>query len=152
MTVPSAHIDGTPRRGMIARVAAVASLAAAMILVVLLLLGSGPTTRCGANFQDCGGLVTGDDVLIGPAKVGSVQSIGLTRDGQAEVTFSVDNADARGHGGADLRELAVGDRQQLRGPRARSRRRAADRDGGMITRNHTYSSVNLDQLFDTLTR
>ena len=34
--------------------------------------------------------MTGDDVMIGPAKVGSVQSIGLSPNGLAEVKFSVD--------------------------------------------------------------
>ena len=34
--------------------------------------------------------MTGDDVMIGPAKVGSVQSIGLSPNGLAEVKFSVE--------------------------------------------------------------
>ena len=39
---------------MIARVAAVASLAGAVILVVLLLLGNGPDYTLRAEFQDSG--------------------------------------------------------------------------------------------------
>ena len=55
---------------MIARVAAVAALAAAIVVVVLVVLGGSTSYTLHADFQDAGGLVTGDDVLMGPAKVG----------------------------------------------------------------------------------
>ena len=62
---------------------------AAIVLVVLVLFGNGSTYTLKANFLDAGGLVTGDDVLIGPAKIGSVKSIGLTPNGQAEVVMGL---------------------------------------------------------------
>ena len=61
------------------------------MLVVLVLFTSGSTYTLRANFLDAGGLVTGDDVLIGGAKVGSVSSIGLTPDGQAQVAMGLDS-------------------------------------------------------------
>ena len=64
---------------MIARVAAVASLAGAVILVVAAVARERcPTTRCAPNSRTAGGLVTGDDVLIGPARSARCKSIALT--------------------------------------------------------------------------
>ena len=83
-----------------------------------------------------------------------MKSISLTSNGQARDHDEHQlerGAVARGHGGADLRELAVGHRHQLH--RARARRRAqapAIPNGGTIGENHTYSFVSLDQVFDSL--
>ena len=85
----------TRRAEMVTRVAAGGSLLAAIVLVVLVLFDSGSTYTIRANFLDAGGLVTGDDVLIGPARVGSVKSIGLTPDGQAQVVMGLDSSVAQ---------------------------------------------------------
>jgi phospholipid/cholesterol/gamma-HCH transport system substrate-binding protein len=138
---------------MIARVAAVASLAGAVVLVAFLLLGdnSGYTLR--AEFRDSGGLVTGDDVMIGPAKVGSVQSIGLSSNGLAEVKFSVDSTAAPVHQGTVVRVYenslsGIANRYVVLEPGPGSAPEI--RAGGTIPQNQTYSFVSLDQLFDTL--
>ncbi len=136
---------------MIARVAAVASLAGAVILVALLLLGNGPDYTLQAQFQDSGGLVTGDDVMIGPAKVGSVQSIGLSPDGLAEVKFSVDKPM---HDGTVVRIYenslsGIANRYVVLEPGPADAPQIDD--GATIPQNHTYSFVSLDQLFNTLT-
>jgi phospholipid/cholesterol/gamma-HCH transport system substrate-binding protein len=136
---------------MIARVAAVASLAGAVILVVVLLLGSGPDYALRAEFQDSGGLVTGDDVMIGPAKVGSVQSIGLAPNGLAEVKFSVDQPV---HAGTVVRVYenslsGIANRYVVLEPGPADAPEI--RDGATIPQNDTYSFVSLDQLFNTLT-
>ena len=81
---------------MIARIAAVASLTTAIVVVALVLLGGGSSYTLHADFQDAGGLVTGNQVLIGPATVGSVQSISLTANGQAQVTMSIDSGAVAG--------------------------------------------------------
>ena len=54
----------------IARVAAAGALLGAILLVVLVLFTSGSTYTLRAEFQDAGGLVAGNDVLIGPSTVG----------------------------------------------------------------------------------
>ena len=136
---------------MIARIAAVASLAGAVILVVVLLLGSGPDYALRAEFQDSGGLVTGDDVMIGPAKVGSVQSIGLAPNGLAEVKFSVDHPV---HAGTVVRVYenslsGIANRYVVLEPGPADAPEI--RDGATIPQNDTYSFVSLDQLFNTLT-
>jgi phospholipid/cholesterol/gamma-HCH transport system substrate-binding protein len=135
---------------MIARVAAVASLVGAVVLVVLLLLENSPDYTLRAEFQDAGGLVTGNDVMIGLAKVGSVTSIGLAPDGLAEVKFSVDSPM---HEGTVARVYenslsGIANRYVVLEPGPSDATEI--HDGGMIARTDTYSFVSLDQLFDTL--
>src|SRR5580704_7014882 len=97
----NAHTDA--EAFMIARVAAVASLAIAIVVIVVVLLGGGSTYTLHADFTDAGGLVTGDDVLMGPAKVGQVQSISLTPNGEAEITMAIDSVAGPLHEGTVAR-------------------------------------------------
>ncbi len=60
------------------RVAAVGSLVAAIVIVAVILLSGGSSYMLHADFEDAGQLVTGNQVLMGPATVGTVTSIGLT--------------------------------------------------------------------------
>jgi phospholipid/cholesterol/gamma-HCH transport system substrate-binding protein len=138
---------------MIARVAAVASLAVAIIVVVLVLVGgSGPYTLH-ADFQDAGGLVTGNDVLMGPGNVGTVQSISLTANGQAQITMSIDSSAAPLHEGTVARIYenslsGVATRYIVLEPASSDAPEIPN--GGTIGENHTYSFVSLDQVFDSL--
>jgi phospholipid/cholesterol/gamma-HCH transport system substrate-binding protein len=75
---------------LVGRIAASAALIAALVLVALIVLGGGGGYAVQANFQDAGGLVSGDLVLIGTAQVGTVNSIGLTPNGQVAVSMSLD--------------------------------------------------------------
>ena len=79
---------------MIARVASVGALVGALLLIVLVFFANSSSYTLHAEFQDAGGLVTGNDVMIGPARVGSVKSIGLTSHGQAEVVIGLDSSAA----------------------------------------------------------
>ena len=138
---------------MIARVAAVAALAGAVVLVVLILFGGGPSYTVTADFQDAGGLVPGNLVLIGPAQVGSVRSIGLGSHGQAVVKFSVDSGVAPLHQGTVARIYenslsGIANRYIVLQPGPQSSPEI--HDGGVIDQTHTYSFVSLDQLFDSL--
>jgi phospholipid/cholesterol/gamma-HCH transport system substrate-binding protein len=138
---------------MIARIAAVAALAGAVVLVVLILFGGGPGYTVTADFQDAGGLVPGNLVLIGPAQVGSVQSIGLGSNGQAVVKFSVDSGVAPLHTGTVARIYenslsGIANRYIVLQPGPQSAPEI--HDGGVIDQTHTYSFVSLDQLFDAL--
>ena len=147
--------DGNRSRssGVITRIAAAASLAAAIVLVVLVLFGSGSSYTLHANFQDAGGLVTGDDVLIGPAKVGSVKSIGLTSNGEAQVVIGLDSGAGPMHQGTVARIYenslsGIANKYVVLEPGPNEA--PAIQDGGTIGLDHTYSIVNLDQLFDAL--
>jgi phospholipid/cholesterol/gamma-HCH transport system substrate-binding protein len=135
----------------VARITAVAALLLALVVVAVVILSSGPGYALRANFVNASGLVTGDNVLIGPATVGTVTSIGLTPSGQAQVGLSLKNV-APLHQGTVARiyedslsgiaskyvELAPGPAQAPPIP-----------NGGLIDATHTYSAVNIDQLFDT---
>ncbi|HYB27801.1 MAG TPA: MlaD family protein [Solirubrobacteraceae bacterium] len=138
---------------MIARVAAVASLVTAIVVVVLVVLGGGSSYTLKADFQDAGGLVAGNDVLMGPAKVGSVQSISLTPNGQAQVTMSIDSQAAPLHEGTVARVYenslsGIANKYVVLEPA--SSQAPAIPSGGTITEQDTYSFVSLDQVFDAL--
>jgi phospholipid/cholesterol/gamma-HCH transport system substrate-binding protein len=138
---------------MIARVAAVAALAVAIVVVVLVVLGGSTSYTLHAEFQDAGGLVTGDDVLMGPAKVGSIQSISLTSNGQAQVTMSIDSGASPLHEGTVARIYenslsGIATRYVVLEPAPSDAPEIAD--GGTIGEDHTYSFVSLDQVFDSL--
>src|SRR5579884_2621495 len=62
-------------------------LVVAVIAYVLLSGGSPYTVRL--LFSDASGLVSGDQVMIGPSAIGSVQSVSLTPTGQAAVVIGV---------------------------------------------------------------
>jgi len=138
---------------MIARVAAIASLAIAIVVIVLVVLGGGSTYTLHADFQDAGGLVTGDNVLMGPATVGQVQSISLTRSGQAEVTMTLDSSAAPLHQGTVARIYenslsGVATRYVVIEPGATEAPEIPS--GSTLTEDHTYSFVSLDQVFDSI--
>jgi phospholipid/cholesterol/gamma-HCH transport system substrate-binding protein len=138
---------------MIARIAALASLATAIVVVVLVLLGGSPHYTLHADFQDAGGLVAGNQVLMGPATVGSVKSISLTPNGQAQVTMSIDSGAAPLHEGTVARIYenslsGIANKYVVLEPGAGEA--PGIPDGGTIGENHTYSFVSLDQVFDAL--
>jgi phospholipid/cholesterol/gamma-HCH transport system substrate-binding protein len=148
--------NGTPDSvggpSVIARVAAGGSLVAAIVLVVLVLFGGGSNYTLKANFLDTGGLVTGDDVLIGPAKAGSVKSIDLTPNGQAQVVLGFDSGTGELPEGTIARIYenslsGIANKYVVLEP---STSPVMMKSGAVIGADHTYAEVNLDQLFDTL--
>src|SRR5688500_17052916 len=70
-------------------VAAIAILVALVVTAVVLLKGDDEYTVT-AQFQSAAALVTGNQVVIGARPVGIVMEIRLAPDGQANVTFTVD--------------------------------------------------------------
>jgi phospholipid/cholesterol/gamma-HCH transport system substrate-binding protein len=141
-----------PRAALASRVAAVAALAAAIVLIVLVLFANSSAYTLKANFQDAGGLVTGDDVLIAGAKVGSVQSIVLTPNGQAQVTMGLNSSSGRMPDGTVARIYenslsGIANKYVVLEPGSGQ---GQIPDGGVIQEDHTYAQVNLDELFDTL--
>jgi phospholipid/cholesterol/gamma-HCH transport system substrate-binding protein len=124
----------------------------ALVVVGVLILGGGSRYSLNADFQNASGLVTGDNVLIGPAAVGTISSISLTRNGEARVGLSLRSGVGPMHQGTVARIFE----DSLSGIASRyvelepgpSQAPTID-DGGLITSTHTYSEVNIDQLFDT---
>jgi phospholipid/cholesterol/gamma-HCH transport system substrate-binding protein len=121
-------------------------------VVGVLILGGGSSYSLSADFQNASGLVKGDNVLIGPAAVGTINSIGLSRNGEARIRMTLHGGVGPMHQGTVARIFE----DSLSGIASRyielepgpSQAPAID-DGGVITATHTYSEVNIDQLFDT---
>jgi phospholipid/cholesterol/gamma-HCH transport system substrate-binding protein len=129
------------------------ALALAAIVVVYVLLAGGSSYSVRLLFSDASGLVTGDQVFIGPSSVGSVQSIGLTDTGQAAVVISVDGDVAPLYRGtvARIEEnglAGIASHYVTLQPAASTGSRIPS--GGTISQNDTYAEVSLDELFDTL--
>jgi phospholipid/cholesterol/gamma-HCH transport system substrate-binding protein len=74
---------------IVARAAALGALVLIAILAALLLLGDGGDNTYRLRFETGGQLVPGNEVRIGGRPVGSINSIELTDDNQAEVEISV---------------------------------------------------------------
>jgi phospholipid/cholesterol/gamma-HCH transport system substrate-binding protein len=124
----------------------------ALVAVGLIVLGGGGSYTVTAYFQDAGGLVGGDEVLIGPAHAGTVQSIGLTPDGAAAVTMSLDGGVSPLYQGAVARiyeDSLSGIASKYVTLQPASSAGPEIPDGGVIPESDTYSEVNIDELFDT---
>jgi phospholipid/cholesterol/gamma-HCH transport system substrate-binding protein len=108
-----------------------------------------------AEFTNASQLVGGEVVTIGGTNVGKVHDIRLADNGNALVTFTVDDAYAPLRRGtiAQVRSYSlsgVANRQvQLTLP-PRDEAGRPIRDGGTMARAETVSEVELDQLFNTL--
>jgi phospholipid/cholesterol/gamma-HCH transport system substrate-binding protein len=122
------------------------------VVIALLLLQSGSSYTLRANFADAGGLVKGNLVMMGPATVGTVDSIGLTPNGQAQVTMSLDSDASPVPQGTIARVYE----NSLSGSANRYvvleppvKRGPSIPNGGVIPQYDTRSFVSLDQLFNT---
>lgn len=73
------------------RIAAVAALAVATMVVALLLTRGGDTYEVNAVFDDVRGLIEGGEVKAGSVNVGQVEEITIGDDGLPVVTMSVDD-------------------------------------------------------------
>jgi phospholipid/cholesterol/gamma-HCH transport system substrate-binding protein len=129
--------------------AAAAVLAAAVVVAVLLFTGGGGY-QVTADFVNAGQLVKGGEVRVAGVAVGTVKKIDVSRDGLAEVTFSVND---------DYAPLRQGTRAIVR-PSSLSgiANRFVDLqlgpqdgdeipDGGHIGTDHTETAVELDEVF-----
>ena len=118
----------------------------------MLILGGGSSYSLSADFQNASGLVTGDNVLIGPAAVGTINAITLTSNGQARVKMSLHGGVGPMHQGTVARIAedslsGIASKYVLLEPGPSQA--PPIEDGGVITSTHTYAEVNLDQVFDT---
>ncbi|MCL2418588.1 MAG: MlaD family protein [Conexibacteraceae bacterium] len=139
-----------------ARVRAVGggALLLALVAIAYLVLSGGSAYRVRMLFSDASGLVNGDQVMIGPSSVGSVQSISLTRNGQAAVVVSLAADAAPLYQGTVARieenGLAGIASHYITLQPAPSTGNAQIRSGGTIPQTDTYAEVGLDQLFNAL--
>jgi phospholipid/cholesterol/gamma-HCH transport system substrate-binding protein len=144
-----------PTSSVVGRIAAVAALVGAIVVVLLLVLGGGSSYTVTGQFANASQLVTGNNVNVAGAPVGSIKQISLSDDGQALVEMEISD-DA-------YTPLPEGTHATIRSQSLSGiANRYVDLDlpaqpdgktissGGEITQADTTSEVDLDQLFNTL--
>lgn len=142
--------DGSRRRAIV-----VLSLLAAVFVLWLMLRGGGDEYQVTGEFANASQLVEGNQVVIGGIPVGLVDQIDVGPEGQALVSFSVDDKYAPLHRGttATVRWTSlssVAQRQvQLTVPTDDMGGEEVP-DGGSLTQAETVSEVDIDQIFNTL--
>jgi phospholipid/cholesterol/gamma-HCH transport system substrate-binding protein len=138
-----------------ARVAAVAALVAGAILVVLVLSGGEDSYEVTAEFENASQLVGSEQVVVGGVPAGKVTEIRLGSDGQALVTFSVDEEFAPLRRGtvATVRSYSISglaNRQvQLTIPPDQTAGEEIE-DGGTLSQSETVAEVDIDAVFNAL--
>ena len=152
----------------VGRTAAIAAVIAAGVLVAVLLFGgggSGYTVK--ATFLNASQLVNGNSVQVGGVRVGSVDGIKITDDGQAEITLKISDDYAPLPDGtqAVIRQASqsgIANRYvdlRIPGHELPAGTGEADKaiehagtidDGGHIGVDETQTAVDLDQLFNLL--
>ncbi len=137
------------------RIAAIVAVVVAVVVVAVLIFSSGGGYTVKADFINAGQLVTGDQVEVAGAPVGSINGIALTGDGQAEITMSVKPPyqPLRVGTHATVREASLSGISNryidLSIPPGDNRSSPTIPNGGVIPATDTTTAVDLDQVFDT---
>jgi phospholipid/cholesterol/gamma-HCH transport system substrate-binding protein len=127
-------------------------LVLAVVVLGVLVLTSGSSYTLKLEFQDAGGLVNGNLVMIGPAEVGTVNSITLTPNGLAEVGISLRSDASPMHEGTVARVFEnslSGSANKYVVLEPGPTEAPAIPSGGTIGLDDTHAFVSLDQVFDT---
>src|SRR3954447_3537320 len=140
----------------VGRIAAVAAVVAAVFLVGFILFGGasgGYTVK--AYFENGNQLVKGNQVELDGTPIGSVKGLDITPNGQAVVTLGIESKYTPLPQGvhATIRQASqsgIANRYiDLTMPGTTAHQQKIP-DGGEITADNTTTSVDLDQLFNTL--
>ena len=139
---------------LIGRVAALVALVIAVVAVVVILFSGGSSYHVYAVFQDASQLVTGDQVDVAQAPIGTISNITLTQNGMARIELNISDS--------HYQPLRQGTIATVRVPSLSS---VANRylelrlapgnarpiaNGGTIGPQNTNSAVNIDAIFNTL--
>jgi len=132
---------------------AVASLALAVVALLVVFATRDSTYRYRFVFDNAGQLVKGDIVRVGGTEAGQVTGIELTNDGRADVTVTVLEAFAPLHEGttATIRAASlsgIANRYVSLQPGPNSNDRIED--GGRIGADETSAPVDIDAVFNSL--
>jgi phospholipid/cholesterol/gamma-HCH transport system substrate-binding protein len=144
-----------PTSSVVGRIAAVLALVGAIVVVLLLVVGGGSGYTVTAQFVNASQLVTGNNVTVAGAPVGSIKQISLSDDGQALVKMEISDS--------AYTPLPEGTHATIRSQSLSGiANRYVDLDlptqpsgktissGGEITQADTTSEVDLDEIFNTL--
>jgi phospholipid/cholesterol/gamma-HCH transport system substrate-binding protein len=139
------------------RVAAVGAVVAAIVIVAIVLFAGGGSYSVTAYFQNAAQLVKGNQVEIGGSPVGSIDDIRITDNGQAAIKMSIEDDHQPLPEGtqAVIRQASqsgIANRYvELELPPGRKDGKVTKiPDGGKIAITKTTTTVDLDQLFNTL--
>ena len=138
----------------IGRGAAVAALVIAIVAIAIILLSSGSSYQVRAIFQNASQIVSGDQVDVAGTPIGTVSQIALTPNGEAALTLNIDNSQFTPlHQGT----TAIIRQASLSGIANRyvqldlgSATAPQIPDKGVLSSTSTTSTVDLDELFNTL--
>lgn len=139
----------------VSRIAALIALGVAIVAIVLLLSGGDDDYEVTATFENASQLVPGNEVIVGGVRAGSVKTIELGPNGEAQVSFTVDEeyAPLRRGTTATVRSYSlsgIANRQiQLTLP-ASGQGGEEIPSGGTLSQSETVSEVDLDEVFNTL--
>jgi phospholipid/cholesterol/gamma-HCH transport system substrate-binding protein len=137
--------------GGFTRLAALGALALiAIAILVLLLSGGDGKSHYRLLFETGGQLVKGNQVLIGGAPVGSVDSVSLTDNSQAQVDISVDRPLHEGTTAVVRATSLSGIANRYVSIQPGPNNAPELKDDSDIAEVDTTSPVDLDQLFNTL--
>jgi len=143
--------EGPPRGGLrLSRVVATAALAAALVGVTALLLGSGGGRTYELLFATGGQLVPDNEVLVGGEPIGSVDGVTLTADNRARVTISVDDPLHEGTSAVIRATSLSGIANRYISISPGPDNAPELEDGATLAGDATTTPVDLDQLFDSL--
>lgn len=139
---------------VIGRVAAVAALVVALIAVGVIVLSNRTTYQVRAMFTNASQIVSGDLVEVAGNQIGTVSSIALTPNGQAQLTLQITNGafePLRRGTTATVRAVSLsGIANRYVDLHLGPPNRAPIADNGVIPATNTNSAVDLDLLFNTL--
>jgi len=138
------------------RVTAVIAIVVVAVVLVMFAGGGGDEYEVTAEFQNASQLVKGNQIMVGGLAAGSVKEIELGEDGEALVTFTVEEDFAPLPRGttATVRmgslSSVAGRQIQLTLPPETDTETELIDDGGTMTQDETVSAVDLDEIFNTL--
>jgi phospholipid/cholesterol/gamma-HCH transport system substrate-binding protein len=139
---------------MIGRVAALAAVVVAIVAVAVIVLSGGQSYEVFAVFQNAGQIVSGDQIEVAGNTVGTVKSVALTANGEAQIGMSIkSNYYQPLHQGteATIRLTSLsGIANRYVDLRIGSSTAPKIPNNGIITTTNTTTAVDLDELFNTL--
>jgi phospholipid/cholesterol/gamma-HCH transport system substrate-binding protein len=134
----------------LARATALIAIGVGIVLVAFVLFGSSGGHTYHLLFENGGQLVKGNQVLVAGQPVGTIDSITLTDNAQADVTVTTDDPLREGTT-AIIRETSLsGEANRYVSLTPGPNNNPDIPNGGDITGDATQSPIDLDQLFNTL--
>ena len=152
--MPRRPVPKARKIGTAARVATAATVVLAVIVTAILLFGPGNGYEVRIQLTNASQLVKGDWIEVGGVPVGSVKDISLARDGEAELTVSIDDARFRPlHEGSrvEVRSASlsgIANRYLALTPGPNNASKIAD--GAVIPSTNTTAEVDLDEVLNSL--